>query len=121
MNDLNHNFKLDTGSRSYLFMTDQIVCEEEEEKKASEALDEVLAVLKKHKLRIQDLILLYGNLGYSIGASIEGLKEGPSLEELQKLYYEKPSIGISLMLQGMLTTSWAEDYIKQQEGKKDGK
>lgn len=91
-----------------------IVCEEEEQDKASKALDDILIVLKEAKLRTQDLILLYGNLGYSIGASIDGLtgSPGPSVEELQKMYYEKPSIGVAMMLQGILTTSWHDDYIK---------
>lgn len=84
-------------------------CEEEEKDKASLALDQILQILDKHKLRVQDLVLVYGNLGYSIGASIENLVEsGPSLEELQKRYYEKPTIGIAMMLQGMLTTTWGD-------------
>lgn len=106
-------------------MTDpiEVIDEEEEEKRASEALDRVINILKDYKLRTQDLVLLYGNLGYSIGASIEGLagNEGLSLDEIQKKYYENPTLGVSLMLQGFLTTTWVEDYLKQQEGKKDGK
>lgn len=100
---------------------DIVVCEDEESDKASAALDEVLSVLKKHNLRIQELVLLYGNLGYSIGASIEGLSEGLTLDELQKKYYENPTVGVTLMLQGILTTTWKDDYLKQQAGKKDGK
>jgi hypothetical protein len=94
--------------------TDILVCEDEEADKASSALDEVLEVLRKHKLRVQDLILLYGNLGYSLGASIEGLTEGLTVEELQKKYYENPTVGVTLMLQGLLTTTWKDDYLKQQ-------
>jgi hypothetical protein len=89
--------------------------EEDEQDKTSKALDDVLSVLKAAKLRTQDLILLYGNLGYSIGASIEGVTDspGPSVDELQKTYFEKPSVGVALMLQGILTTSWHDDYLKQ--------
>lgn len=89
--------------------------EEEEQDKASKALGDILEVLKAAKLRTQDLILLYGNLGYSIGASIEGLtgSPGPTADELQKTYYEKPTIGVAMMLQGILTTSWYDDYLKQ--------
>src|SRR5262245_5584559 len=102
-------------------MTQEIICEEEEEQKTSQALDEIISVLKKYNLRVQDLILLYGNLGYSIGASIAGIdtKEGPSIEELQKQYYEKPSIDIAMMLQGMLTTTWYEDVLNNKETKEE--
>lgn len=98
---------------------DKILCEEEEQERTSEALNEMVLVLQKHKLRIQDLVLLYGNLGYSIGASIEGIdnSQGPSLEELQKKYYEKPTVGIAMMLQGMLTTSWYDDILKPNKEK----
>jgi molybdopterin converting factor small subunit len=93
--------------------------EELESSKTSKALDEILDVLRKHKLRLHDLVLLYGNLGYSIGASIENIKDddGPTLDELQKKYYEKPTIGISLMLQGMLTTTWIDDIHKTNDVK----
>lgn len=89
-------------------------CEDEEQEKASQALNEILEILNKYKLRTQDLILLYGNLGYSIGASIEGMKNsvGPTVEELQKSYYEKPTVGIAMMLQGLLTTTWQDDILK---------
>lgn len=100
-------------------MTD-IICEEEEQEKASKALSDILLILKNAKLRTQDLVLLYGNLGYSIGASIEGYDPGaagPTLDELQKSYYEKPTVGVSLMLQGILTTTWHEDLTKNEDKK----
>jgi hypothetical protein len=104
-------------------MTDneRILCEEEEQEKTSKALDEIILILQKYKLRVQDLVLLYGNLGYSIGASIEGLKntEGPSIDELQKNFYEKPTVGIAMMLQGMLTTTWYDDVIKSNKEKEE--
>lgn len=86
------------------------VSNEEEDQKASEALDELINVLAKYKLRAQDLVIVYGNLGYSIGASMEGFEgdEGPGAEELQKIYYTKPTLGVAMMLQGMLITSWHE-------------
>lgn len=96
--------------------------EEIEQKKSSQALEEILIVLAKYRLRVQDLVLTYANLGYSIGASIENIKEGdegPSLEELQKSYHTKPTIGVALMLQGILTSSWYEDIIKNKENDND--
>lgn len=96
-----------------------IICEEEEEEKAAEALNKILVILKEAKLREKDLVLLYGNLGYSIGASIHGVKqgEGPTLDELQKSYYEKPTIGVAMMLQGILTTTWYDNLNENEEKK----
>jgi len=96
--------------------------EEEEQRNSSQALEEILLVLAKYKLRVQDLVVTYANLGYSIGAAIENIKEGdegPSLEELQKSYHTKPTIGVALMLQGILTSSWHEDIIKNKENDND--
>jgi hypothetical protein len=84
------------------------ICEEDEQEKANKALDEIIQLLNKYKLRTQDLVVVYGNLGYTIGATIEAVDPnyGPSLEELQEKYYKEPTLGVALMLQGMLTTSW---------------
>jgi hypothetical protein len=97
----------------------ELICEEEEQEKASKALNDILLILKEAKLRTPDLILLYGNLGYSIGASIEGIEpgQGPILQELEKRYYEKPTVGVAMMLQGMLTTTWHDDLNKNEEKK----
>jgi hypothetical protein len=103
-------------------MTDEeFLIDEEEEAKSSKALEDIISILKVAKLRVQDLVLLYGNLGYSIGASIEGIdtSQGPSVDELQKQYYEKPTIGVAMMLQGILTTTWYDDISKQTKEKKE--
>lgn len=98
-----------------------ITCEDEEREKANQALGELIEVLSKYKLRVQDLVVVYGNLGYAIGAAIEGYngQEGPGLEELQKRYYSNPSIGVAMMLQGMLVTSWYDQVIQSQQSKTD--
>ena len=92
------------------------ICEEEEQAKAGQALQELMDVLNKYKLRTQDLIAVYGNLGYAIGGTIESIdpSQGPSLEELQKRYYARPTLGVALMLQGMLTTSWYDQISQPQ-------
>lgn len=98
----------------------EVICEEEEEQKASNALSEIIEVLKKYRLREQDLVLLYGNLGYSIGASIAGVDpaNGPTVDELQKAYYVKPTLGTAMMLQGILVTTWYSDINKTNEDEK---
>ncbi len=76
------------------------------------ALGELIDIFKKHKLRVQDILLVYGNLGYALGASIEGCKgEGPDLDELMKKYHTSPTLGVALMLQGITITSWHDDYV----------
>ena len=60
---------------------------------------------------------MYGNLGYSIGASIEEIEQGsgPTVEELQKSYYQNPTVGTALMLQGLLTSSWYDNSSVKKE------
>lgn len=75
---------------------------------------ELVLVFQKYKPTVGEILIAYGNLGYTIGASIGGFnKEGPSVEELQKLYYTNPErIDVALMLQGITTTTWLEDLEK---------
>ena len=87
--------------------------ESTKDKKITDNLTKIMKILNKNKLTIPELILLYGNLGYHIGASIAGFKDqGPSLEELKKEYYTNPAIDVGFMLQGLLITSWERDFIK---------
>jgi hypothetical protein len=92
-----------------------VTVDEEERERANQALGELIDVLAKYKLRAQDLVVVYGNLGYAIGASMEGHSgdSGPGVEELQQAYYSKPTLGVALMLQGMLITSWHADAANQ--------
>lgn len=93
---------------------ESLVCEKEERDKANACLQELIDVFDKHKLRVQDLVVVYGNLGYALGGSIEGIpaEGGPSFEELQQKYYAEPTLGVALMFQGMLVTSWHDQVSK---------
>jgi hypothetical protein len=83
------------------------------ENKIEKAISEIKQVFNKHQLNIPEIILTYGNLGYHLGASIAGCETiGPSLEELQRTYYSSPTVDIGLMLQGLLITSWEQDFLK---------
>lgn len=93
--------------------------------KVNKAYEALVNVFKKYKLSVPELLVVYGNLGYTIGASIEGyVDKGPSTQELEKMYYTKPTVGVSLMLQGLQTTLWTEDLnktveeLKKERGKK---
>jgi hypothetical protein len=84
--------------------------------KTSECLDRIITIIKEAKLNISELVILYSNLGYTLGASIEGFKDnGPSLENLNKMYYSNPTIGVALMLQSLLINSWSIS-IENNEG-----
>lgn len=78
--------------------------------------DELVKVFQKYKPTVGEIIIAVGNLCYSLGASIGGYKEkGPSVEEIQKLYYAEPGrIDVSLMAQGIIMTTWHEDWEKLQ-------
>jgi len=76
-------------------------------------LEQVMVVLNQNQLDIPGLLLLYGNLGYHIGASMAGIKDkGPNLEELKRSYYSHPTVDVGLMIQGLLITSWVDDFLK---------
>lgn len=86
----------------------------------NKALKELIEVFQKKKLTVQDILIVYGNLGYALGASIEGYKEGgPGIEELKEKYANSQSIGVALMLQGILVTSWCEGLKEGEESNKN--
>jgi hypothetical protein len=82
--------------------------------KVAKLIDKIIKLLNKSNLNIPELIVLYGNLGYHIGASIAGVstKEGPTVEELRKLYYQRPTVDVGLMLQGLMITDWEKDFLQ---------
>ena len=84
-----------------------------DDKKVAETMAKALKVLDKAKLSIPEILVFYGNLGYHLGASIAGLKgTGPNLEEIKQEYYRNPSVDLGLMMQGLLITTWEEDFIQ---------
>ena len=100
-------------------MSNQIKIENELPKEADEEkigtiFSECVEAFQKGKPNVGEILLAYGNLGYTLGASIEGFDgKGPSIEELEKMYYENPTVGVALMLQGILVTTWLDDYAKK--------
>lgn len=83
----------------------------------AKAHDEILVVLQKYKLSTRELILLMGNVLYSIGASIAGYKgTAPSGANLAKLYYQNAkNPGLAMMSQGELMTTWYDDLPYAEE------
>lgn len=93
-----------------------------DEEKCAKILESLLALFKEEQPTIGEVLLVYGNLGYCLGASIEGLKEkGPGLEELSEMYLKnKNNVGIALMLEGITITSWLEGHLSTQVEKDKG-
>lgn len=90
--------------------------------KVEEAFAQLVSVFQEQKLTVGEIIIAYGNLGYTLGASIEGYAgQGPSIEELEKLYYQNPTIGVSLMLQSIMVTTWFDDYMNNTDKLKEQK
>lgn len=89
--------------------------------KSSELLKRLLEVFQDQECKptVEEILVTYGCLGYSLGASIEGYDTtGPDIEELKKEYYSNPKVGTALMLQGILVTTWLQDHKEQT--KKEG-
>ena len=84
--------------------------------KTDKAYTELIEIFQKYKLNVKEILLAYGNLGYSLGASIGGYhQKGPSPEQLQHLYATNPTVDVALMIQGVQTTFWADDVGKTAE------
>ena len=82
-----------------------------DDNKVAATLAKIHKLLNKEHLTIPELILLYGNLGYQIGSAIAMIEgPGPSLQELQLEDKINPTVDCALMLQGMLVSSWEEDF-----------
>jgi len=90
--------------------------------KTNDTYEKLVNIFKDQKLTTGEILIAYGNLGYTLGASIAGYKgTGPSIEELKKSYYENPTVGVALMLAAFEITNWYEDWSKQKIKQEDTK
>lgn len=83
---------------------------------ASPLMQDVITRLNQEGMAIEDLIVFYGSLGYLIGASIAQFELNdtiPNLQELELHYRTQPTVDVGFMLQGLLISSWVEDFRKQ--------
>jgi hypothetical protein len=84
-----------------------------DDKKISACHADLIDMFHKHKLNIGEILITYGNLGYTLGASIDGhTGKGPTEEELKKAYYTNPTVGVGLMLQGIEVTGWYNQLVQ---------
>ena len=83
-------------------------------KKCNDLYEALVGVFQQYQPTVGELLLAFGNCGYTLGASIEGYKDkGPSIDELKELYYKNPTLGNALMMQSVEICSWFETYNKQ--------
>lgn len=88
--------------------------------KCSEMYEELVEVFKKYHPTVGEILIAYGNLGYTLGASIGGYKDkGPGPEELQTLYYtmqQEPlskQISFALMGTGFQVLEWYDEWAQK--------
>lgn len=91
--------------------------------RCNDLFTELVEVCKKHNPSVGEILIAYGNLGYTLGASIGGFgKKGPSINELKQLYYQYPNrLDLGLMLQGLTVTTWYGDWEKIQTAQDNNK
>jgi hypothetical protein len=80
--------------------------------KCTSLYEDLVEVFKKHAPTVGEILIAYGNLGYTLGSSIGGYKTpGPGLEELNQIYYTDPSrLDAALMITGIQICTWYSDY-----------
>ena len=84
--------------------------------RVSSLIEDLIKVFQHHKPTVKEIILAYGNLGYTLGACIDNWKnKGPDERTLLRLHKEKPSVGSALMLQGIQVCTWAEGDLSARE------
>ena len=82
--------------------------------KCSKLLEQLVDAFTEVKPTVGEILVIYGNLGYTLGASIEGHKgSGPNIKEVKKRYYSEPSVGNALMVQGIEITNWFQDHQEE--------
>lgn len=80
----------------------------------SKMYQELVEIFKKYKPTVGEILIAYGNLGYTLGASIgQWPNPGPSVQELEKIYYsDQARLDAAMMLMGHQVTEWYNDYQK---------
>ena len=82
-----------------------------DEKKVEKTIEKLHAIFNKAKLTPREILIAYGNLGYHLGASMAGFTDkGPDIGTLKRFYYADPTVDVGLMLQGLMITTWEEDF-----------
>lgn len=84
--------------------------------KCSEMYEELVETFRKHTPTVGEILIAYGNLGYTLGASIGGYKDkGPGPEKLKELYYSEPGrLDVALMIQSLQVVDWYDEWAQKQ-------
>ena len=76
-------------------------------KKIEKVLNKVLNLLSRNKFTQEEVVVLYGNLGLALGASMaECTRNMPTVRELHERYENSPTIDVAMMLNGLNVASW---------------
>src|SRR5271165_6165274 len=90
--------------------------------KVEKMYEELVQVFKTYRPTVGEILIAYGNLGFALGASIEGYKgEGPTLEQVKEMYYKNPTLGVALMAHSVEVCGWYDTYNKTREKEVDTK
>jgi len=82
-----------------------------DERKVEKTIEKLHKIINKAKLSVPEILIAYGNLGYHLGASLAGFQgKGPDTATLKRFYYANPTVDVGLMLQGLMITTWEQDY-----------
>jgi hypothetical protein len=85
-------------------------------KKIQKCLKQTLDLINNNHLTVEETVVLYGNIGYSIGLSVMKRTDNPpTIEELERLFYQNPTIDVSLMLTGLNVASWLDKKKGEKE------
>ena len=88
--------------------------------KVESAYEKLVKIFQEEKLTVGEIIVAYSNLGYVLGASIEGItEERKSIGDLEKIYATEPTIGVALCLQSIHTATWYTDHLDQEKKKEN--
>ncbi len=80
--------------------------------KINPVLNKILKTITRKLLSIEEIVVLYGNLGYWLGASLSNETSLININELIRRYNEKPTIATALMITGLTVISWVNEVEK---------
>ncbi len=84
--------------------------------KVQKTYDALVKIFQKNKLSVKEILIVLGNLTYTLGASIGEYKDkGPGINTLQELYLKKPTIDVAMMISGLQFQHWVLDLDKKYE------
>lgn len=85
---------------------------------AEQAIAGCLKAIGDQHLSVPEIVDVFTNVLYAVGASIEGFKDtGPSIPDVIDMYYSKPGrVGIAMMAQAIhMNQEWHKSLVQTME------